>query len=265
VNELLDSYDPKFAAAIGSMKERLKKLTPSDVKYKDKAGNWTAERTKVHNRIISEYLNDVTIKKATPVGNVPPTYTMFGGRGGSGKGSFTKPTDKGGLHVVDENRVIKLDADEIKGKLPGYEGWNAFLYHEESSYLFDTITDMARDLRLNIVHDMTLKTTKTALKRAREFKSGGYNIEGYYMFLPPQEAAKRAISRFYTRDKDFSGRFVPPEVVLSNTKNEATFDALKEYFNRWYFYDNQGPRGSKPLLVGQGGNSSAEALSNLYL
>jgi predicted ABC-type ATPase len=202
---------------------------------------------------VSEYLNEKTLKSARPLIGEAPTYTMLGGRGGSGKGSFTKSVNDGGLDIIDKKRVVFLDADEIKGKLDGYEGWNAFLYHEESSYLFDHITNMARDLGLNVTHDMTLKTGATAITRAKTFIKAGYEVDGHYMFLPPQEATRRAISRFYTKKEDFSGRFVPPDVVLGNTKNEANFDRLKEYFTRWTFYDNQGPRGSKPLLVGSGG------------
>lgn len=228
---------------------RLKKAKTTEAMFKRADGTWSPQRVKdVHDPIINKILSEQAMKAATPAAGKQPTYIMFGGRGGSGKGSFTKLKRKGGLEVIDKERYIVLDADEIKSLIPGYEGWNAFLFHEESSHIFDQISQIARSRGLNVVHDMTLKTTAGAVKRAQLFTQAGYRMEGYYMFLPPQEAAKRAISRFRTFDGDFSGRFVPPQVVLSNTTNELSFDALKKYFKKWEFYDNQG---ASPVLVGK--------------
>ena len=46
-----------------------------------------------------------------------------------------------------------------------------------------------------------------------------------------------------------NGRYVPPKVVLANTANEATFDALKDRFTSWGFYDNNVPFGQSPQFI----------------
>lgn len=242
---ILEKFDPSIYAKITAIQKRIDGTVPTDQKYFIN-GAWDKTRAlTVHAKIIEKFINEKTIKAATPIAGAKPKYIMFGGRGGSGKGSFTRSKAQGGLNVIDKNKYIVLDADEIKQLLPEYEGWNAFQLHEESSYLFDKISDIARKKGLNIVHDMTLKTGKTAINRALQFKKSGYSIDGYYMFLSPQEAAKRAVKRFLGPTQ----RYVPPEVVLGNTANEANFDALMKYFEKWEFYDNQG---TSPVLIAKG-------------
>ncbi len=65
------------------------------------------------------------------------------------------------------------------------------------------------------------------------------------MFLPRQEAAFRAVKRAVGDTK----RYVPVKVVLKNTTNEKSFDAVKHLFSKWQFYDNQVARGLDPILV----------------
>ena len=255
-DELLDRYEPKFRKAIDKKRDKIDSLTPTHKKYRLPDKTWTPERQKLHQKIINDYLNPEAMAKATPANGQAPEYVMFGGRGGSGKGSFTKLKSNGGLQVIEEDRYIVLDADKIKDafKSYGYEGWNAFLFHEESSYLMKEITRQAFKARVNIVHDMTMKNAPKMFDRAKQFYDAGYTVKGYYMHLPPQEAANRAIFRFYTQKHDFSGRFVPPEIVLDMQNCERAFDNCMQFFKEWQFYDNQGIRGTVPRLIASGGS-----------
>lgn len=198
------------------------------------------ERQEAHDAIFSMILSEERIEKATPKPGRPPTFIMLGGRGGSGKSWF-----KG--EVYEPEHYIVLDADAIKEALPGYEGWNAFHFHDESSELFEKITDLALELRVNLVHDATLKTTAKAVALIGRVKAAGYRVELHYMYLSRKAAVKRAIGRFLGK----SGRFVPPEVILSNTRNEASFDAVKDSADAWSFRDNDVPLGQSPELVSE--------------
>lgn len=80
------------------------------------------------------------------------------------------------------------------------------------------------------------------------FKSAGYEAEGYYMFVPRQEAAARAFNRFW-RDGKANGRYVPVSIILGNVNNEANFETLKPAFRKWAIYENMG---KKPKLYGSG-------------
>lgn len=220
-------------------------------------GVYTQERKALHKKIIRDILEEQdSLAKATAPAGEQPTFVTFGGRGGSGKSWFTKKGD-----VIDKNKFLVMDADNIKERLPGYDGWNAFHYHQESSHIFELMTRYARAKNLNIVHDSTLKDTSKALKRLEQFAANGYRFEGYYMHLPRQEAAFRAIDRAFSDTK----RFVPPEVVLSNVANEVSFDQIRGFFEKWAFYDNQVPRGFDPILVSSSKNYVPKVVSNATL
>lgn len=206
-------------------------------------GTYTPERLAVHAAIAENFISAERIAAATPAPGQKPVFTILGGRGGSGKGWF-----KG--QVYDEGKNVVLDSDEIKGMLPEYEGWNAASLHEEASDIFDKITEMAVAKKVNIVHDATMKTVTKAVKTIEGFKQAGYDTAAHYMYLPAHEAAKRAVDRFIGP----TGRLVPPEVVLSNTTNEASFDAVKPLVGAWSFRDNNVPMGHAPRLVSQGSN-----------
>jgi predicted ABC-type ATPase len=168
---------------------------------------------------------------------------------GSGKSAMTKSADDGGLGLIDRDKFIVLDADAIKEMLPEYEGWNAWQVHEESGQLFDEITKYAKSLGLNICHDATMKTPEKAVALVDNFNSAGYATEAHYMHLPRQEAAKRAVGRFLGK----TGRYVPVDVILGNTKNEGAFDQIKSKVGKWSFHDNNVEEGQKPILISRSG------------
>jgi hypothetical protein len=88
----------------------------------------------------------------------------------------------------------------------------------------------------------------------KAFKDLGYKVEAHYMHLPRQEAAKRAVSRFLGKTQ----RYVPVNVVLSNTTNEASFDQVRQLADKWSFRDNNVPQGSEPVLISEGGVADAQ-------
>lgn len=240
---ILANFPDDTAAKISAVQQRLASIEQTIDQHKS-AGTYSEERNHLHAKIIGSILSAERMVAATPAAGEAPTFTILGGRGGSGKSWFAG-------QVYDEQKSIVLDADHIKGQLPEYEGWNAAQVHEESGDIFDAITDMCGQLGLNLVHDATLKTTKGAIAKVKAFKDLGYQIEAHYMHLPRQEAAKRAVSRFLGKTQ----RYVPVEIVLSNTSNEASFDEVKKMADKWSFRDNNVPQGSEPILISESGTT----------
>jgi len=251
--EILADFPADTAEKINQAKERLSSIEQTIDKYK-KDGLYDADRKRLHNEIANKILSKKAVQAAMPQNGEKPTFTLLGGRGGSGKSWF-----KG--KVYHPEKAIVLDADEIKGMLPEYEGWNAFQVHEESSDLFDEITERATQLGLNIVHDATMKTEKKAVALVTQFKANNYQVEANYMHLPRQEAAKRAVSRFLGK----SGRYVPVEVVLSNTHNEQSFDGVRKLADKWRFYDNNVSKGDQPILISASENSLKKSLTSVII
>lgn len=260
--DILAHFPPDTADKIRAAQQRLASIEQTIAVHK-KDGVYDAGRKALHRKIIIEgltkkVLNPETgeledkhfpgilspdaVKAATPADGKKPTFTVLGGRGGSGKSWFEG-------QVYDPKKAIVLDSDHIKGLLPEYEGWNAAQVHEESGEIFDAITEMAKQMGLNIVHDATMKDPKKAVRLVEQFKKEGYRVEAHYMHLPRQEAAKRAVSRFLGKSK----RLVPPDVVLSNRENEKSFEEVRGMVDRWSFRDNNVPKGDPPRLISEGG------------
>ena len=241
VASVLAGFPEDTKAKIDNVEAKLKGVKPTIELFK-KDGKYTPERLALHQTIIDKFLSPEKIAAARPADGTPPSFTILGGRGGSGKSSFKNT-------VYDPGKAVVLDADEIKHMLPEYKGWNAFEVHDESGDLFDKITDLAKTNGLNIVHDATMKTPDKAVSLVHGFKSSGYSVAAHYMHLPRQEAAKRAVGRFLGGGNE--GRYVPVDVVLGNTKNEQSFDAIKPLVDAWSFRDNNVPRGQPPKLIAQ--------------
>ena len=206
---------------------------------------YTPEREKLHNKIIGDLIAE-KFKAAKPKDGEKPTFQILGGRGGSGKSTFNKKKSDAG--VYNDDNVIVVDPDKLKELLAeksgeGWEGWKARAYHEESSDLSKKLMKVAQKLGLNIVMDITMSSADKQIDELKQAKAAGYTTGAYYMHVPKQESLKRAIKRYIQNpdnDKieDFTGRFVPPDVLLNMTNNEANFDKVKDYADDWSFYDN---------------------------
>lgn len=248
------SVDPEAKAKVEAVEKRLETITPTIAKHrisgKGAGAEYSAERMELHADIYNKLMPVDKILAAKPVGNNQPTFLMLGGRGGSGKSWFNGK-------VYNPANSIVFDADEIKHMLPEFEGWNAAEVHEESSDILEKLLVMARTLNLNVVVDATLKSTDKAVAKAMTFKNEGYRVECHYMHLPRQEAAKRAVKRFMGK----TGRYVPVDVVLSNTTNEASFEAVRQISDSWSFRDNTGA--PPPDLISAQGEALLKALADM--
>lgn len=206
---------------------------------------YTPERQALHKKIIEKLLSDENIAKAKPKDGEMPTFQILGGRGGSGKSTFNKKKSDAGVYHSDN--VIVVDPDALKEELAnesgeGWKGWKAKAYHEESSDLSKMLMKEALALGLNVVMDITMSNADKQIKELQLAKKLGYKTGAYYMHVPKQESLKRAIKRYIENpdngDEDFTGRFVPPDVLLNMTGNESNFDKVKDYADDWSFYDN---------------------------
>lgn len=245
---ILSKYTPEERGEIALAIVKAESAPTSKQLYTKRNGEYTTARKKLHGEIIRGILSEAAINRATPPEGTAPTFIVLGGRGGSGKSAFTN----GKVKEFDADKFLVLDSDAIKDRLrPPYQGWNAHSVHEESSDIFDTVTQIAKTLKLNLVHDATLKSDSIG-KTVKAMKEDGYRIEGHYMFVPRQTSAARAVERYLGKKKGQRGRLVPVDVILQNTKNEKNFDALKSKFDNWSAYDNQG---AAPKLIGRKKNS----------
>ena len=251
-------YDPakghmseEEAEAIAGIRAELKAIEDEQGNSKQrnmKDGVYTEEAKALHKKALREavFQNAATAK---PAPGEKPQFIMLGGRGGSGKSMFTEgernPDGTRQKPMFDTSKFVVIDSDKIKYAL-GSKGWDVALYHEEASDLVDDALAIAKQEGYNVILDATMKTRKTAQANLEAFKGLGYTTGGHFMQTPPAVAARNAIDRFKTKNGDFTGRFVPPEIILANKDNEQNFDTMRDQFDDWSVYNN--PTGKNPAF-----------------
>jgi predicted ABC-type ATPase len=215
---------------------------------------YSPERQKIHDEIIDEIFSNKNIDRIIEKSQGTPYFIILGGRGGSGKSTFDKAKNPNG--VYDHNDCITVDPDALKTILAnkahengmdssGWEGWKARAYHEESSDLAKKIMKKAIERKLNICMDITMSNADKQIEELKLAKENGYSTKACYMHVPKQESFSRAMGRYAenedTKELDYTGRLVPPDVLLNMKDNEKNFDQIKENADSWIFYDNYVP------------------------
>lgn len=216
-------------------------------KHNQVNGRWTPEREALHKRIINEFLHG-----ADP-GQKEPVAIFMGGLTGAGKTSATK----GRLKLLGK---VNVNADDIKEKLPEYDGWNAAYLHEESSHIADKLMAIAARTKRHIVYDGTMKTYGTdksgTLGRIKTLSKAGYRLEARFVDVDIDTSVDRAVNRFINGEKHdarkknkVGGRYVPLRLIRKmaapggSTQPRETFNRLKSEFSAFEFIDNRsGPK-----------------------
>jgi hypothetical protein len=160
-----------------------------------------------------------------------------------------------------------INADDVKGKLPEYRGWNAAAVHEESSLLAEgPLMHRALAERHHILMDLTGGNGAKMKAFADRMHAAGYDVHLVSIALPAYKSTGRAWDRFAGNafghaDPDGAkgrepGRFVPPEYVHQSIddKPEATYNALKElpYVKSYVAISTDVPRGEAPRVIDRG-------------
>lgn len=251
LDEFYASLPSETVTKLKETSARVRNGTSTDARvdeggHREADGRYTAERRRLHDKIVDEVLSPAAIKRAKPKEGEAPTFTILGGRAGSGKSWLMRGEEA----PVDTKTALVIDNDEIKAMIPEYEGWNAALVHEEASDIAERVIDTARQLGLNMVLDGTMRSYGSAKERVDRFRDSGYGVRGYYMFASPEVAARQAVERFAHR-----GRLVEPAYVLGSTSNEASFDALRDDFDDWGVYRAHTDGEFDPRRTAHGGKS----------
>lgn len=222
--------------------------------YMDKDGNLTPERAALHKKIIDEYLAD---KK--PVEG-QAEMMMMGGGPASGKSSAIK---SGQVKMPDKKSTIKVDPDDIKTKLPGYsemaakDSNAAAFYHEESSMIGKQLANVSFNENYNVVYDGTGDGSESSvMKKINGAREHGYKVNATYVTIDTGEAIIRNQKRYDdAKAKGENPRKVPEDYVKScHSKVTDISMACSDKFDNIQLFDNNGPSGSKPILIGTGGS-----------
>jgi predicted ABC-type ATPase len=191
-------------------------------------GEYTISRKKLHKKIINEFKeNAVCITKGQP------RAILMGGSPASGKSSFLKKYRP----FLLQEEILKVDADEIRAKLPEYKGYNATQTHQETK---DIVTTLISDRNIGVpcdfdlIYDGTMNNVRSYKPLIELLRSRNYKIFIVYMDKVPKEVV---VERMKKRYQD-TGRFVPVEVVEDFfQKGKSAFEELKPLVDGYLVID----------------------------
>jgi len=189
-----------------------------------KNGGYITSRKNLHSKIIKSLLREDTKSKK-------PDLYIFGGVGGSGKGTH--------LARLVKERAVTLNNDDIKSELAkntlsGSKRFfliHAALLHREAKDVEQMALKKLLKGRRDIVLDRTLSNYEGNLKLVKKFIKKGYDITTFGTNLKPHIAISRSTKRFLFGKE---GRFVPVSKIASigNQINKNTLRMAKQKFNK---------------------------------
>lgn len=189
--------------AISTLTKYVVSLPQTKDFHVDKNGDYSTERIKLHKQIINNFKKDLVC-----IDNKEPIAILMGGSPASGKSTFLK---KYAPYLLKEE-ILRVDADEIRAKLPEYKGYNASQTQAETKDIVNTLLSnrtIGIPCKYDVIYDGTMNSTKSYVPLIELLQSLGYKIFIVYIDKVPEEVVKkRALERYQK-----SGRFVPMEVI----------------------------------------------------
>ena len=208
--------------------ERILELPQTKSFHTDSEGNYTKERKELHKEIINEFK-----KQAVCITKGKPIAILMGGSPASGKSSFIRKYRP----YLMVNDIVKVDADEIRAKLPEYKGFNATQTHLETKDIVNTLIsdrNIGVPCNFDLIYDGTMNSVKSYEPLIDLLKKRNYKVYIIYIDRVPYETV---VSRMKERYKK-SGRFVPIEVIDDFfSKGRTALDKLKKEVDGYVVVD----------------------------
>ncbi len=195
--------------AIEHLTKCLSDQTQTKLLHIDKEGEYTEGRKLLHKKLRAQFLHDVTCIKHNK-----PIAILTGGPPGAGKSHFLKNYAP---YLLSKD-IFHIDADEVRSKLPEYQGWNASATHFETKDIVDEmINHIGGTCKYDLVYDGTMNKAKKYYELINKLKAVGYDVYIIYLDIPQEISEKRVLDRYQR-----TGRFVPMDIV------QEVFDAGHE-------------------------------------
>lgn len=167
-------------------------------------GRYTDSRLRLHDKLVSDVMNGKPCKVQNQ-----PIAILTGGPPGSGKTTFLK---KFAPWMDDSSKIVHIDADEIRAKLPEYKGWNSFNTHAETRDIVNRLLDnIGNPCEHDIIYDGTMNKADNYRPLIAKLRGMGYKIFVIYIQVPKAVSIERAMGRYQRGGA--TGRYVPVEVI----------------------------------------------------
>ena len=184
----------------------------------DKISAEALKYAKAHKRqIVEKYLSGVP-------GAEKPLSIFMAGSPGAGKTEVSKQLLEN-LSFVGQ-RFVRIDADELRAKCPGYNGANAHLFQKAVTFLVHEIHSSALKSGVNFVLDGTFSNFVTQQQNIERSLKRGRDVAVVYVYQTPKVAW-----RFIETREKTEGRSVPKSEFLRKSQESVNVtNAIKAHF-----------------------------------
>ena len=123
-----------------------------------------------------------------------PTTFFMAGSTGAGKTETSIRFIKN-INQTFNFPIVRIDADEIREKIPGYNGQNAHLYQEASILGVNKLYDYVNKKGFNVLMDGTFRNKKYALENIQRAINKGREVYVIYIYQEPARAWEFTLKR----------------------------------------------------------------------
>jgi len=169
----------------------------------------TEEEIELHKQAVTwvkENINDLyssLIAGRTFDNTSTPAASFMAGTPGAGKTEFSK-------RLIENFSVkpLRIDTDELREKIPGYNGKNSRVVQGAASLALDKILDKVLHNKFPFILDTTFSIGR-AVQNLKRASRKGYSLQLYFIYQDPVQAWE------VTRAREVSeGRNVPKEAFI---------------------------------------------------
>ncbi len=159
---------------------------------------------KTNKKTIAKELTDLSKFPADQI----PVSVFMAGSPGAGKTEASQNLIK--KFASSAGPILRIDTDEIRSRLPGYNGKNSHLFQGSTSIIADKMHDIALSNKQSFVFDGTLSNLVRARENINRSIAKGRFVQIIYVYQDPIQAWQFVKAR---EVKD--GRHVPCESFIN--------------------------------------------------
>jgi UDP-N-acetylglucosamine kinase len=160
---------------------------------------------RAHRKEIAKELTD--IKKYLP--DEVPLSIFMAGSPGAGKTEYSK----GFLALLEKEnsrKIIRIDGDELRARIPGYTGANSYLFQTAVSLIVERVHDYALSNKQTFIFDGTFSKYEKAVSNIERSLSKGRRVQIFYVYHQNPKIAWK-----FTQAREvIEGRNIPKQAFI---------------------------------------------------
>lgn len=180
---------------------------------------------------IKRHKKDLIQKFADPSeyqGDELPVSVFMAGSPGAGKTEFSREIVDVLFNNSEKRQVVRIDADDIREILPGYNGANSYLFQSAVSIVVEKLHDYVLAKRQNFILDGTLSNFEKAKGNIQRSLNKRRSVFIFYVYQEPIVAWQ-----FTQRREKKEGRHIPKEAFIEQFFGaKETVNKIKEHFGK---------------------------------